>query len=286
MTAPLVFHTRPPLVAEGLTQALSAAGLTAHPFSVIELEAEIGFAHQFQQAPDFDALIWVSPSAVALTWAMVRAHWQQALDKKNELSPPILCCVGAATAQALKSAWLANPLLQNGKPIAPWPILIPNAGNDSAALLATPPFSTPQALQGWHVGVLAGATGRPDLAQALQVRGAKVTRLVAYRTHFSQPNWGAFAAIYPKSGGQTGEQAPVFFVVSSSQIAQHLINTVPPELKTAWLATPMMVLHPRIVSVLEQAGAMAVHLVAPNDAALVEAIVLLWRAKLGLNRLQ
>jgi uroporphyrinogen-III synthase len=290
MNAPLVFHTRPPLVAEGLTQALSAAGLTARPFSVLELEAEADFAHQFNHAPQFDALIWVSPSAVALTWPILRGHWQQRLDKIRDFNPPTFYCVGAATAQALTKAWLADPLLQQGSPFAPWPVVCPSAGNDSAALLAMPPFSTPQALQGLRVGVLAGTTGRPDLVQTLQNRGAKVTRFVAYRAHFVEPNWADFAATCAEIDQAASKPAPVFFVVSSSQIAQHLIQTVPPELKTAWLATPMMVLHPRILSLLQQAGATAVYLAEPNDAAVVQAIVQLWHTTLardfGLNRLQ
>jgi uroporphyrinogen-III synthase len=128
------------------------------------------------------------------------------------------------------------------------------------------------------------------LVQTLQNRGAKVTRFVAYRAHFVEPNWADFAATCAETDQAASKPAPVFFVVSSSQIAQHLIQTVPPELKTAWLATPMMVLHPRILSLLQQAGATAVYLAEPNDAAVVQAIVQLWHTTLardfGLNRLQ
>lgn len=290
MTAPLVFHTRPPLVAEILTRTLSAAGLEVHPFSVIELEPETSFAEQFNDAPNFDALIWVSPSAVALAWPILRVVWQQSLELTSDFKPPKLYCVGSATAHFLTKAWLTDPLVTQGTPLPPWPIVAPNTGNDSVALLAMPPFSTPQALQCLRVGILAGTTGRPDLGQALQNRGAKVTRLVAYRTHFIEPNWADFAATLAETDQAANRPTPVFFVVSSSQIAQHLIQTVPPELKTAWLATPMIVLHPRIQSLLQQAGATAVYLAEANDAALVQTIVQLWHTNLardfGLNRLQ
>ncbi|MBY0346526.1 MAG: uroporphyrinogen-III synthase [Neisseriaceae bacterium] len=293
MNIPLVFHTRPALVAEALTLDLRMAGLAAHPFPVIELKAEADFPHQLNQAPDFDYLIFVSPSAVALAWPSLRANWQQRLNAKIDATgqtpgfrPPKLCCVGNSTAQALTKTWLAEPLLQQKIPLAPWPILTPILGNDSTALLGMPIFSMSQALFHKHVGILASERGSPDLMSTLQARGAIVTRLLAYRTYFVEPNWADFAATCFKSGGNVDGKPIVFFVVSSSQIAQRLINTVPPELKMAWLSTPMIVLHSRIQSLLQQAGATAVHLAAANNVAIVQTIVMLWRASLGLNRLQ
>jgi uroporphyrinogen-III synthase len=117
----------------------------------------------------YDWVAFTSPRAVAAA-ADVASH--ERLAPPAGRGPPRVAAVGASTARALR---------ERG-----WPVAVVNAGVGAADLVRT--LAAGEDPSGAVVLFVAGSLARDTLARELAVRGARVTRVEAYRTLLTPPD--------------------------------------------------------------------------------------------------
>lgn len=150
--------TRPREQAAGLAARLEAAGARAILFPAVEIAdaGDLGAARRIiGRLAQFDLAAFVSPTAVSRAFALIGA-W-----------PPGLraAAVGQGSARALERHGVRN-------------IVVPAAGADSEALLATPELAE---VRGKRIAVFRGEGGRELLGETLEARGALVEYAEVYR---------------------------------------------------------------------------------------------------------
>lgn len=170
MSAPRVLITRPGARAQPLREALEALGAQVESLEAMRLEALPETPRIRQAWLDFDAyrrVVVVSPFAAECLAAGLDAYWPQL---------PLgvhFYAVGAGTAQVLHDRLGVR-------------VHLPPAGHGdtSEALLR---LASLQCLDEQRVLLVAGEGGRALLAESLESRGARLTRLAVYRRKLEPP---------------------------------------------------------------------------------------------------
>lgn len=161
-TSPLagrgIVVTRPREQAARLAALLEAAGATALVFPAIEIAdaADPAPARRIiGRLAEFDLAAFVSPTAVSRAFRLIGA-WPAALRA---------AAVGSGSARELAHHGVRQ-------------VIVPEAGADSEALLATPEMAQ---VRGKRVVVFRGEGGRELLGETLKARGAVVEYAEVYR---------------------------------------------------------------------------------------------------------
>ncbi|OWY41003.1 uroporphyrinogen-III synthase [Xenophilus sp. AP218F] len=229
-----VLVCRPAAQSAALLALLAAQGWRAEHFPLLEIEAlPAALAALPAQAAQADALFWVSPSAIDVSWPALAA---------TDLSGKRLACVGAASARRLAALSGQIPLH-------------PTQGSDSEALLALPEL---EQVAGQRWLIVRGQGGRPLLADTLAERGARVALAEVYRRRDGQPDWAAFDAAPPDA-----------VVLTSGEMVEQLFRLAGPRRAAALQCQLYCVPHPRIADRLAARGATRIVTTRADDAALV-----------------
>ncbi len=234
-----VLVTRPAERAEGLIQAIEAAGGAARRFPVIEIEpCPLPWA-----APgtplQYGAMLFVSPAAVA--------HGVEALALTPAFAPPI-GAVGAATRAALT---------ERGFAVAIEPV----DSQDSEGLLRAPALAADR-VAGRRVLIVRGEGGREDLAEGLMARGAAVDYAEVYRRR------------RPEGLDPTVATECDVVTATSTQGLANLLALLDESVREWVLGRPLAVNSQRIAKAAREHGFALAPFVAPEpgDAGLMAAI--------------
>ena len=228
---------RPPAQAARLQAALASLGVTAQPFSVLDTVADdAALATLPALARVSHWLVFVSPSAIDIGWPAVAAKLPASVQ---------LACVGRASA---------DKLMQQSQR----PVLYPEAGNYSDALLAHPAL---QQLAGQRVLIVRGHGGRAQLGETLAARGALVRHADIYQREVTPPDWARLAALH--AAGQLAG-----LLVTSSEIADALFGQAQATQRALLCTLPFYTLHPRIALRLRQYGVADISLCDGSASAL------------------
>lgn len=227
-----VLVTRPREQAGRLARLIEEAGGRAHLFPAIEI-ADLPAPAALSKLHQFDLAIFVSPTAVAKTMALV-SSW-----------PPSLrvATVGSGTRREAEKHGIRG-------------VIAPSAGADSEALLALPEL---QQMTGRRVVILRGEGGRALLGDTLAARGARVEYANCYRRLAPQA---------PARAWRPGELSAV--TVSSGQGLANLFEALDPELLRA---TPLFVPHARIAEQARALAARTVVLAGHTDEEMLEGLM-------------
>nr|WP_281381475.1 uroporphyrinogen-III synthase [Quisquiliibacterium transsilvanicum] len=200
----------------------------------------------------YDWVIFVSPGAIALGLGGAHGPARRWPDSVG------IAVVGPGSRQALAEAGLASPRIR---------IVAPErAPYDADALLASAPFSVPSGLA---VLVVHGEQGRSDWLDELRARGARVDRLVLYR---SEPVPPATATVELLRGWATGG-APATFVFTSVDGVRDCARLLATQSLARWACGQRaLAVHPRIAAALSELGWQAVRLIEPGEPALLAGI--------------
>lgn len=269
MTAPLagraVLVTRPAHQADGLAQAICAAGGEAVVFPALTIEAVpvAELAGPLAQLAGADIAIFVSPNAAQFGMAAIG-------------SLPADCvvfAVGPGTARALQARGVAAiapgdfplpnplPLAGEGAKVGlrpPKPI-----NQDSEALLALPAL---QAVAGKRVAIVRGVGGRPLLADTLAARGAMVHFLECYRRGRPDADAAPLLARW-RAGGVDA------VTVASAETLVNLATLLGEGGRDLLAATPLFAPHEKIADAARRFGMTQVVATAGGDAGLVEGLI-------------
>ncbi len=246
-----VVVTRPARQSIRLTRQLAAAGAEVLRFPAVEIappvapEVERAMLHAAWQ--DADYAVFVSANAVRHAVSLLGG-------RRLPQGGPRLVCVGPATARALRRAGRA-------------PDVQPRAGYTSEALLAEPAFAGD--LSGSQVLVVRGDGGRELLSTTLRERGARVTRVSVYRRLCPRYEAADIEAVWLRP------QPPDVVTVTSPGIVDNLLLLLDSgPARERLLASQLVVVSPRMVQKLAEAGFYRAPLIAENatDEALVECI--------------
>jgi uroporphyrinogen-III synthase len=247
-----VVVTRPAHQAQGLSQAITAAGGEALLFPGLEIAPPQDLARaqaQLARLADHDWLIFISANAVQAAWrqadAVLRAYGGR------------IAAVGAATAAALANLGVGVDLQ-------------PEADFSSEGLLATPVL---RAVQGRRVLIIRGEGGREHLAQTLRARGAHVEYAEVYRRRCPVPSAELIEAVWVR-------RAPAVVIATSPQILDNLDRILTLEAaRRAWLAAQWVVVSQTMVARAQALGCARPALLArPDDRALLAAL-LAWHTR-------
>lgn len=159
---PTVMVTRPGKGGEDLCMAIEQNGAKAIYFPTIVFgppKDPFAFKYKMAKLDEYDWMVFTSPQAVYVSVDMLRAFWP--------ILPPHLkiAAVGGGTAKALHQCRLPIDVC----PRAEW-----NSEGLLDALME-------DAVKDKHIAIVRGEGGREYLEQALTVRGARATPIVAYQ---------------------------------------------------------------------------------------------------------
>ena len=228
--------TRPRELGEAFAKQIEARGARAIVFPTIEIRP-LPAPPILRDLARFDFVIFVSPSAVRVAQHML-PPWPA-----SARAVPI----SFGTKRELDRAGIA-------------PVIVPHAGADSEAVLATPEL---QQVAGKRVLIIRGDDGRPVLGDSLAARGAKVEYAECYRRVRPQADAAPLLAAWKR-----GE---VHAVVALS--AQALGNFVDMTQGALSSAAPFFVSHERIARHARGLGVREVVVAATNDDAMIERLV-------------
>ena len=221
-----IMVTRPRPEGEVLCQKIDAANGRAVYLPAIDIlppdDIDI-FKQQIKQLDQYDWLIFISPQAVYQSVAAIKAVWRT--------FPATLrvAAIGHGTAEVLRKQHL---------PVN----LYPESDWRSEGLLELPDF---QQVKGKKIALLCGDKGRDFLQEQLILRGALVTRVVAYRRCLPTMNLQKYIEILPNID---------IIVCTSNEILQNLKQLFQ-ESSWAFLQTiPVMVVSERMVSYANDLG--------------------------------
>ncbi|MGC0154077.1 uroporphyrinogen-III synthase [Chromobacterium vaccinii] len=229
-----ILAARPLAQCVDLLDRLRAEGWRAEHLPLMEIAPQAGALDALPAlAAAADALFWVSPSAIDISWPVLAGA---------DLAGKRLACVGAASADKLAR-------------LAGRPVLHPASGSDSEALLALPELAD---VSGQRWLIVRGLGGRALLADTLAARGALVGVAEVYRRLDGAPDWTAFDASPPDA-----------VIVSSSEMVEQLFRLAGPRRTGALQCLLYCVPHPRIAERLAALGAARVVTTRADDASLV-----------------
>ena len=231
--------TRPRELAQPLAAAIERRGGRAIVFPAIEIE-ELPAPAALQRIPDYDLVIFVSPTAVHVAMRAL-GTWPASV---------AAAAIGTGTRRELERAGVAG-------------VIAPQAGADSEALLAAPPLRD---MAGKRVLIVRGQGGRPVLGNALVSRGATVEYAQCYRR--LRPASDATPLV---EHWQRGEVDAV--TVSSAEGFDNLLALTGAEGAALFARTPLFVPHPRIASHARLRMSAEVVVAGPGDDELVERLV-------------
>ena len=233
--------TRPEAQSAGLCATLTAAGAVTMcwPLLAIVPESEAVLAALPAQLAACDWAIFISPSAVDVAWTSIAGRLPERLQ---------LAAVGRPTAQRLMAL--------SGRPV-----LFPENGDDSRALLAEPALAQ---MAGLQCALVKGHGGRPELAETLRARGAVVHALECYSRQKPVLNWAIFDDF-----SRDGLDA---VILTSREAVDHLFSDADALQRTTLQSTLFVVPHPRIAACLAGWGAGHILETRAGDGNLVSAL--------------
>ena len=245
-----VLVTRPEAQAAPLARRLAGQGARVFLLPALELRPREDCAAQRASLGPLDRFHWiVFVSANAVRFGVTL------LDERRDLK---LAAVGPATAAALNHA---------GFRVA----LVPTAGYDSAALLASAELGH---VEGQRILIVRGEGGRELLADELRLRGADVSYVEVYERRPARPVPGAVAAVEAEWGrGQID-----IVTATSPELLRALFEILGPDGRQLLARTPLLAGGPRIAAAARQMGLEGALVVAstPDDEGLLDAL-LAWR---------
>ena len=202
--------------------------------------------------PRYDWVIFVSPGAIAMGLGEAGGAARRWPDSVG------VAVVGPGSAQALAELGLAPPRVRIAAPAHP--------PYDADALLAMAPFCAPAGLA---VLVVHGEQGRSDWLDRLRARGARVDRLVLYRSEPLLPLPASVDALF----GWACDAEPVVFVFTSVDAVRECARLLASRGWLEWARRqPALVVHPRIGAALSETGWRASRLIDPGEPALLAGI--------------
>lgn len=247
-----ILVTRPAHQAGALIQMIETAGGRAWHFPMVEivgLDDPGGLSALIDRLDEFDFAIFISPNAVRHGLALVAAR--RAWPARVRIAG-----VGPGTGQALAEAGHADAIL-------------PRTRFSSEGLLAREEFTQ---VAGKTIVIFRGDGGRELLAAALRERGARVEYAECYRRTRPAVDAAALRRLW------TGAQVQVA-IAASPDALRNLVAAVGPAGRGALLATPLIVVSPRLAEIARELGFAGPIQLARDagDASLVEAVGA-WRA--------
>jgi len=237
-----IWVTRPANQSARLLQLLSEAGAAPLALPLLEIAPPHDPAQVKTVLADltrFDLAIFVSPTALDMTLAVLDAPWPAALP---------IAVIGPGSLRLARQYGFNH-------------IISPPAQFDSEGLLALTEF---QCMAGRQVLILRGDGGRDVLPSGLIARGANVTLLNVYRRLPPQLDAGRLAAELAQ--GCDG------LIISSSEAAQHLFDLAGVDLLGQLQSRLFFAPHPRIAQTLRTLGANNIAATATGDDGILAAI--------------
>jgi uroporphyrinogen-III synthase len=228
--------TRPRELGTAFAKQIEARGARAIVFPTIEIQP-LPAPAVLRDLGAFDFVVFVSPSAVRVAVNLL-PQWPASARA---------VAISFGTKRELDRAGIA-------------PVLVPQAGADSEAVLAVPEM---QQVAGKRVLIIRGDDGRPLLGEALAARGASVEYAECYRRVRPQADAAPILAAWKR-----GE---VHAVIALS--AQALGNFIDMTQGALSAATPFFVSHERIARHAKGLGVREVVVAAPSDDAMIERLV-------------
>ena len=235
-----VVLTRPRDLAAAFAQRIESRGARAIVFPTIEIQP-LPPPAVLAELARFDFVVFVSPSAVRVA----------------ERMSPLMSRGWPRNARAVAISFGTQRELDR---IGIGPVIVPQSGADSEAVLAVPEM---QQVAGKRVLIVRGDDGRPLLGDSLAARGARVEYAQCYRRVRPQADAAALLAAWRR-----GE---VDAVVALSALA--LGNFVEMTQATLAAATPFFVSHERIARHARSLGVREVIVAEPSDDAMIERLV-------------
>lgn len=231
-----VVLTRPRDQGAAFASQLEARGARAIVFPTIEIQP-LPAPKQLRDIAGFNFVVFVSPSAVRVAERML-PPWPGTVKA---------VAIGLGTKRELDRLGVA-------------PVIVPQAGADSEALLAVPEM---QEVAGKRVLIVRGDDGRPLLGDTLAARGATVEYAQCYRRLRPQADPAPLVAAWRR-----GE---IDAVVAFSALA--LGNFVEMTQGMLAAATPFFVSHERIARHARSLGVREAIAAEPGDDAMIERLV-------------
>lgn len=244
LTGTTIVVTRPARQAGPLCRLIEAQGGRAIGFPALEIAASDQPQPPLQRLEQFDIAIFISANAVEYATPFMPKPLPQALT---------LAAVGKRTAALLQQQGNGHPILS------------PDNGSDSEALLALPEL---QRVEGKRILIVRGEGGRELLAEALGARGASVEYAEVYRR--IRPD-GDLAALQGNG--------PIDLVTATSNETLQNLYDMATEPQRSWLLTlPLVVIGQRGADLAQRLGFRHPAIVAAeaSDAGLLQAM-LDWR---------
>lgn len=240
LTGTTIVVTRPAHQAGPLCRLIEAQGGKAISFPSLEIEGSNQPQPLLQRLEQFDMAIFISANAVEHALPLI---------SKPMSSHITLAAVGKRTATLLQQL--------SGKPI-----LTPNNGADSEALLAMPEL---QQVKGWNILIVRGEGGRELLAEALIERGAKIEYAEVYRR--VRPNCDLAAL---QSQNRTD-----LMTATSNESLQNLYDMATESQRDWLLQLPLVVIGQRGAELAQRLGFRHPAIVATeaSDAGLLQAMI-------------
>lgn len=232
--------TRPCDQAGPLLAGIAAAGGEAVLMPLLEISAlpdQPDFLAAMADIDRAELLVFISPNAVSFGVSELLRHrpWPVA---------PKVAAVGQGTAAELRKRGIG-------------PVIVPETGSDSEALLSCPGLSA-AALAGRTVVLFKGEGGRELLADTLAARGARVLPATSYRR---MPPPGGVVPLLNLF--QTGRLDGI--VLSSSEAVRHLGHLVPSDKRILFESVPVFCPHPRIAEAAAAIGCRRVCVTRSGD---------------------
>jgi uroporphyrinogen-III synthase len=230
--------TRPRELAQSLAALIERRGARPIVFPAIEIEKlpPPAVLHDIAQ---YDMAIFVSPSAARVALPAI-GPWPASV---------AAAAVGGGTRRELERAGIER-------------IVSPQEGADSEALLA---LSQMRDMAGKRVLIVRGEGGRPVLAEALELRGARVDYAECYRRRRPSVDASPLTAAW-----QVGEVDAL--TISSSEGFDNLAALLGNDAPALLGGTPAFVPHARVASHVRSRVRDAI-IAGPGDDQLVERLV-------------
>ncbi len=229
--------TRPAARAQGLAALIERAGGRALLFPAIEIE---DLAEPLPPLEGLDYALFVSPTAVERAFRRV-PEWPLKLR---------FAAVGRGTARELARRGIA-------------PVLAPERGADSEALLALPAMHE---VSGQRIAIFRGEGGRELLGETLGARGAHVQYVECYRRVLPRADAAPLVTAWERGAIHA-------VVVSSAQGLENLVVLLGDAGARHLFATPLFVPHERIAEQAKALGATEVVVGGPGDEEMTERLV-------------
>lgn len=244
--------TRPAHQAGTLIRMIETAGGRAWHFPMVEivgLDDPGKLSALIDRLDDFDFAIFISPNAVRHGLALVAA-------RRTWPAQVRIAGVGPGTGQALADAGHDD-------------VLLPRTRFSSEGLLERAEFTQ---VAGKNIVIFRGDGGRELLAAVLRERGARVEYAECYRRTRPIVDAAALRRLWGNAQVQVA-------IAASPDALRNLVAAVGPAGRAALLATPLIVVSPRLAEIARELGfAGPIQLARDAGDASLLAAVGAWRA--------